>query len=52
MECGTKVRHGVKELEGIDGELYSFREKLTENNKKKGEAYGDGQFDALKLPHT
>jgi Mg2+ and Co2+ transporter CorA len=39
MECATKVRHGVKELEDINGELYYLREKLTENHKKKGEAY-------------
>lgn len=38
-ECGTKVRHGVKELEAINGELYSLKAKLTENHKKKGEAY-------------
>jgi len=34
------------------GELYSFRVKLKENNKKIGEAYHEGQYDVLKLQHT
>jgi len=39
MECGTKIRHDVKELEAINRELYSLREKLTEKHKKKDESY-------------
>jgi len=37
----------MKELEAINGELYSLRAKLTENHKKKGEAYQR----ILKLKH-
>lgn len=39
MECRTKGRHDMKELEAINRELYSLREKLTEKHKKKDEAY-------------
>jgi hypothetical protein len=35
MECGIKIRNGVKDLEAINVELHSLREKLSENYKKK-----------------
>ncbi|XP_058773903.1 uncharacterized protein LOC131648137 isoform X2 [Vicia villosa] len=39
MENGTRIRHGLKELEAINGELYSLKGKLSEKNTIKGEAY-------------
>ncbi|XP_045805313.1 uncharacterized protein LOC123898411 isoform X2 [Trifolium pratense] len=39
MESGTKVKYGVKELDAINGEIYSLRAKLREKYNKKDEAY-------------
>ncbi|KAI5412960.1 hypothetical protein KIW84_057542 [Lathyrus oleraceus] len=39
MEYGTRIRHGLKEVEGINGELCCLKGKLSEKNKLKGEAY-------------
>lgn len=39
MEYGTRIRHGLKEVEGINGELCCLKGKLTGKNKLKGEAY-------------
>ncbi|XP_045805315.1 proton pump-interactor 1-like [Trifolium pratense] len=39
MECGIRIRNGVKKLEAINAELNSLRAKLSENYKKKYRAY-------------
>ncbi|KAK2370639.1 hypothetical protein QL285_083672 [Trifolium repens] len=42
MKSGTRVKYGAKEIDAINGEIYSFRAKLIEKYNKKDEAYIKG----------
>ncbi|WJX74062.1 hypothetical protein P8452_57770 [Trifolium repens] len=39
MKSGTRVKYGAKEIDAINGEIYSLRAKLIEKYNKKDEAY-------------